>query len=109
MGYDLHITRAEEWSQNNGQEITLDEWLAVVRADPELTPDPENGEGFARWSGPSKYPEPWIAWFRGNISSKNPDRAILGKLLQLASLFHAKVQGDDGEEYSSVNDIPADA
>ena len=109
MGYDLHITRAKEWSQNEGQEITLEEWLAVVQSDPELTLDPENGEGFARWSGPSRYSEPWIGWFQGNLSSKNPDRAILGKMLQLAARFHAKVQGDEGEEYRSVSDLPADA
>ena len=109
MGYDIHITRASEWSQNESQQITLEEWLAVVRDDPDLVLDPQNGPGFARWSGPSRYPDPWIAWSRGNLSSKNPDRAILGKMLQIANQLGAIVQGDEGEVYASVEDLPADA
>ena len=37
MGYDFHITRAKLWADNEGDEITPEEWLAVVRDDPELT------------------------------------------------------------------------
>ena len=30
MGYDVHITRKQRWSDKNGPEIPLAEWIAVV-------------------------------------------------------------------------------
>jgi hypothetical protein len=38
MGYELHITRKRDWS-DAGPEITLDEWLALVRSDPDMRLD----------------------------------------------------------------------
>jgi hypothetical protein len=39
-------------------------------------------------------------WYDGaNISTKNPDVATLGKLLELAARLDACVRGDDGELY----------
>ena len=102
MAYDVHITRASEWSQNEGQEITREEWLVQVQSDPELALDLQNGSCFAVWSKPSQNPDPWIDWFKGNLFTKNPDRALLGKMLQIAARLGAKGQGDDGEEYRST-------
>ncbi len=107
MGYDVHITRASEWSQNEGQEITREEWLAQVQSDPELALDLQNGPCFAVWSRPSQNPDAWIDWFNGDLFTKNPDRALVGKMLQIATRLGAKVQGDDGEEYRSTADWPA--
>ena len=106
MGYDLHITRAESWSENEGAAISADEWLAVVRADPELTLVPENGAYFVRWSGPSRHAEPWLDWFAGDVYSKSPDSALLRKMVRIAEQLGARVQGDDGELYSG--DEPLD-
>lgn len=106
MGYDLHITRAGNWLENKGQWISSDEWLSVIESDQELSLDTTNGPFFADWSGESKYESPWFDWSEGNIFTKNPDRQILSKMLQLANQLNAKVQGDDGEIYSSINDIP---
>jgi hypothetical protein len=106
MGYDLHITRAESWADNEGAAITADEWLAAVRADPELTPAPENGPYFVRWSGPSRYPDPWLDWSGGNVYTKYPDSALLRKMVRLAQQLGARVQGDDGELYTG--DEPLD-
>ena len=36
MGYELHITRRKDWADDEGPEITLAEWLALVADDPEL-------------------------------------------------------------------------
>jgi len=36
MGYDVHITRAEDWQEGEAKPITLDEWLAYVNSDPEM-------------------------------------------------------------------------
>ena len=38
MGYDLHITRKGDWSDDDQErEIALPEWLAYIGADPDLT------------------------------------------------------------------------
>lgn len=102
MGYDVHITRAEEWSANEGREITADEWLEFIQSDPELIPVPENGEYFVVWRGATKYPETWFSWSDGNITTKHPDSATLRKMLQMARAFEAKIQGDDGEVYDET-------
>ena len=106
MGYDLHITRAENWAENAGTEITADEWLALVKSDPELSLSSDNGPYFAIWSGPSRYPDPWLDWFGGNIYSKNPDSALLQKMVSVAATLGARVQGDEGELYTG--DEPLD-
>lgn len=51
------------------------------------------------WSGPSKYAEPWIDYFEGDLFSKYPDKPLIDKMVQIANALNAKVQGDDGEIY----------
>ena len=109
MGYELHITRAENWAESDQNPIAAEEWLALVDGDPELRIDADNGAHFAIWSGPCSYPDGgWFDWSDGCISTKHPDRAILAKMLQIASHLGARVQGDDGEEYMQPDDLPAD-
>ena len=110
MGYDLHITRAKWHFQNDGHWITSAEWLGYIERDPELHLAGYNGEHFVLWSGKSKYSEPWLDWWHGNIFSKNPDDAITDKMVCIARKLAAKVQGDDGEVYTGggrENYIPA--
>lgn len=106
MGYDLHVTRADDWADNKGHEISVDEWLRFVGEDPELRLAGYNGPYFALWSGPSKYRDPWLDWHAGNLYSKNPDKAIVEKMLQIAERLGARVQGDDGEFYEDTSQIP---
>ena len=103
MGYDLHITRAEFWADNEGQEISADEWLALIESDPTLTINIENGPHFAELVSPNSDIQRWLNWDGGNILTKNPDRVTLKKMLEVASLLGASVQGDDGERYQSVD------
>jgi hypothetical protein len=106
VGYDLHITRAEFWADNDGHQISEAEWKRLVEADPELRPDLES-DGYVLWSGPSKYPDPWFHWSDGDVMTKNPDRAIVTKMLEIASRLGARVQGDDGEFYEDASEFPA--
>ncbi len=106
MGYDIYITKARSYSSNQGFEISPEEWLRIIEADSSLEIDQENGRFFARWSGASKLKEPWLDWEEGNIFTKYPDRALLGKMLEIAKILNAKVQGEEGEIYNSVEDIP---
>ena len=115
MGYDVHITRAADWTDAEGAPITLDEWLAVVHADPDMRLDGvaeastpggtvryENN-GLAVWTKYSGHEVNGnMAWFdyrRGRIVVKNPDEEIRAKMKQLAARLGAKVVGDEGEEY----------
>lgn len=100
MGYDFHITRRDDWI-DQGDEITAAEWLAYVERDPELQLLPEQGPCFTLWHGECGYDEPWFDWHNGQIYTKNPDKAIVDKMVAMARAFGAKVQGDDGEVYES--------
>ena len=100
MGYDLHITRKKFWADEDGATITPEEWLTVVRDDPELRfAGEEHSPYFALWSGPSSYPEPWIDYFEGGLYSKNPDGPLINKMTRIATTLAAQVQGDEGEVY----------
>jgi hypothetical protein len=103
MGYELHITRKKLYVDEDGPEITWDEWKTYVATDPELRLAPELGKNMVAMNIKCEYPDPWLDWYEGNIETKNPDEAILAKLLQIAAALKAKVQGDDGEVYRSAN------
>jgi len=105
MGYDLHITRRRHWA-DAGRDISSEEWLRLVAQDPELTLAPHQGPCVAVWHGPSTLGAPWMDWSGGNISTKNPDGALIAKMVQLAQLLDATVQGDDGETYGSDTEAP---
>ena len=36
MGYDVHITRADHWTESERRPIAAEEWLALVERDSEL-------------------------------------------------------------------------
>lgn len=76
MGYDLHITRADDWCENRGHEIPLEQWISLVESDPELRFDSNGEPGFAVWSGTSDLEFPWLAWSAGNIHTKYPDTLL---------------------------------
>jgi hypothetical protein len=124
MGYDVHITRAAEWSDSEGTPIALDEWLAYVASDPEMrldgfaevrTPDGEviriEGKGLSVWTAwPGEHGGQGHAWMDhrgGRIVVKNPDSAILKKMCSIAERLGARVQGDEGEMYPDAM-APAD-
>jgi hypothetical protein len=104
VGYDLHITRADDWTDNAGSPIPKDEWIAVATADEDLFPMPENGDTFFAL-GDRQDPHAWFDWFDGDVFTKNPDRPTSTKMLDLATRLDARVQGDDGELYESPEDL----
>jgi hypothetical protein len=115
MGYELHITRKPHWF-DAGPEITLDEWTAVVRSDPEMRLDGfakvETTEGetlrtespdIAVWTAYAGHGRDgnmaWMYLSDGCVVAKNPDKEIVIKMLALARGLGARVQGDDCEFY----------
>jgi hypothetical protein len=97
VGYDVHITRAEEWFDSEASPITLEEWVAYAEADPDLRRNPVNGEAFYDLHVGGD--ETWLDWFEGAILTKNPPKHVLAKMVQIADVFGANVQGDEGERY----------
>jgi uncharacterized protein (DUF736 family) len=102
MGYDLHITRADYHWTNEGRKIEASEWHALIESDPELRLDNDNKPHFAIWTAHPENGEAWLDWREGNIETKNPDEPLVLKMIEIAQKLHAKVQGDDGEEYTEA-------
>jgi hypothetical protein len=107
MGYDVHITRADDWTNNQNREISTAEWKSVIEADPELAFDPNFGENSVVWSSETAAPDAWLDWSEGNIYTTDPDRATVEKMLEIASRLDARVQGDEGKVFVEVTDWPA--
>ncbi len=107
MGYNLYVTRKAYTADDEGPEITLEEWLQYVASDSAITKDPINvGAGDFLWIGhPGK---PWPLWWsgrRGDIYTKNPDPPTIRKLIEIARVLGARVLGDDDEVYSLESDV----
>lgn len=116
MGYDLHITRRENWFDTAGPDIALDEWYDLIEVDPELRftgvaeaelPGGETlryeSQGLAQWV---VHPDGEFVWFDlrdGNIVVKNPDEPTIAKMQEIAHRLAARVQGDEGEFYDAPN------
>ena len=105
MGYDVHITRKDDWSDAEGPEISIAEWLAVVEADPEMRLDRFAETRLSVWTAYSQHDESgnkaWFLHHDGRVTVKNPDDEILRKMWSIAQTLSAKVQGDDMEIYDS--------
>ena len=104
MGYDLHITRRKSWL-DEGDDITHEEFIALVRSDPEFTFPSQMGEDYAEWKSPKTGYESWLCWKRGRIQTKNPEPEFIDKMVEVARALGAKVQGDDEEVYLSSTRI----
>jgi hypothetical protein len=116
VGYELHITRKPNWF-DDGPEIRLDEWIAVVKQDPEMRLDgfaeTETGDthavlrvedsSLAVWTAYSAHGRDgnmaWLYLSQGSVVAKNPDQEIRTKMAALARRLGARVQGDEGEFY----------
>jgi hypothetical protein len=115
MGYDVHITRKENWFDDETG-ISLTEWKEYIDSDEELRLDnvaeakTEQGavirvesEGLAVWTAYTGHDEgenmAWLDYRQGNITVKNPDDEILSKMISISKSLNAKVQGDEGETY----------
>jgi hypothetical protein len=81
-------------------------------SDPELKQDDQNGPHDFVWVSNVWITNEWqvsrpLWWRLGRIYTKHPDRAMIGKMLEIAARLAAKVQGDDDEVYPSLDHWPA--
>lgn len=121
MAYNVHLTRnATSWADpHNPAAITLAEWHAYVLSDPELAyadfarsnresqPDDPELAATCVWARPAwqaRQGQPTIFRFeQGRISVADPDALALEKLLFMAQVLQARVQGDDGTYYDEAD------
>jgi hypothetical protein len=107
MPWGVYVTRAEDWSMNEGSRITPEEWMAVVHGDPELHVVANTGPYIAEWlpDNAKLLPDPsmpdgwYFQWDEGNIYAQRPSDAVIVKLEGLAAKLGAVVQGEDGEVF----------
>jgi hypothetical protein len=102
MGYDIHITRARDWTESEKTPVALEEWLGAIRAASDLE---VRESRHAAWTAhPGRLDVP-LLFDRGEISIKNPDEPTLARAIALAQALNARVVGDDGEVYERP-DVP---
>ncbi len=112
MGYNIHITRADVWTESKRYPISEEEWLAVVYADTSLRLSSEGTYHMREDDGrlTPVHAVEWIAstekrkpcfWLKdGQIEAKSPNRATIQKMVDLAVALNAKVLGDENELYA---------
>jgi len=104
MGYDLSIIR---YKGEEPAEIAFEEWKNYVDGDEELEQSDMTDDGmYWEWNAHPEHNDPaagrpWLNYSNGQIYSKNPDREMVIKMVQIASTLDAKVQGQDGEFYDA--------
>jgi len=102
-GYDLHITRAKDWTESKKTPVTVEEWVQYVKSDSEFhlvqPQDPKGRAKDAIWIDPKNKQECYFYYSDGAISVKDPDERIIAKMKKVALKLKAKVVGDDGEDY----------
>jgi hypothetical protein len=115
MSWEVHVTRADHWTQGRQHQITLEEWLAYAESDSELAISGSDYIDLAitrelalvtqripavAWLRSESEKDPVIFWWaEGSIDAKNPTERERAKMFQIATHLNAKVQGDDGELY----------
>ena len=111
MGYELHITLADNWLHSTQRPIAEAAWMALVDTDPSLEIRSadyyeyrESTTGEVKrihpvvWTAHPK--EPAAFWFmHGEIRMKNPDDLVVEKMKEIATKLGANLLGDEGEEY----------
>lgn len=102
MGWEMHITRAECWSESETQPIGSEEWVQLVNHDDELAFDRRNGEFHAIWKGQETC---WLEWNDGEICSKSPTQPLYEKMLEIATALNAHLRDDDDRPYLLPGDL----
>jgi hypothetical protein len=95
VGWELHITRADDWLGSEASPISEAEWFAYIATDSRIRRF--GTSSVATWNaedGPS------MSWSGGQINVKGVrSEAEIGEIAAVAAGLGASLQGDDGETY----------
>jgi hypothetical protein len=113
VGYEVHISRRENWFDDEGPGITAAEFEAAVNQSPDLVlvPFPDGWQGSRApvaelASDTQHHQESGLYWQAGNIRSKNPSNLVIDAMCALARALNARVQDEDGELYGDHDPNP---
>ena len=115
MSYNVFITRAKNWLDEDFLPISEFEWLEFVKTDLELSLLKDNKELVAEylfynreinstcavWFGDADLPS-WYAWFiwsSGLIYTKGIEPIKIEKMIEIARAINANVVSDNEEIY----------
>lgn len=112
MGYEVYITKKKNWYDEDGDEISPEDWQNAVEHDPQMeivgeTIAPVGKDGvkisyksplLAEWKNPDSGETVWFDYSHGNIVVKSPDEATKKKIKSIASIIGAKAQGEEGKK-----------
>ena len=107
MSIYYYVTRKRNPLEANGPDISAEEWIDLVKGDPDLSiADPPNrlsgGRGRGNYAVWNSYPGGYPAWFclcAGSVEVKGIDDTILAKLHEFAAKLDARVVSETGEEW----------
>jgi len=98
VGYDLHITRADFWTDHALYPISLAEWVAVADIQPGMTKHQEHGKiptyAYKKADGRS-----WALGWRDGLITIWKGHDAAAELAVVAQRLGARLVGDDEEEY----------
>lgn len=105
MGYELHITRAEHWTDSLEAPIDRSTWqaLALGRLSPagEVSFKGRPDEPVFLLGGPES---PSLYWYDGRVEVTGAtSQEELRRVVDLARMLDARVVGDDGELYPTTD------
>ena len=107
MGIYVYVTRKEDpLDEEEGNNISAEEWRAVVDADPDLAlrdPPDKAQKDRTIYSAWDSYPGGYTAWFGlafGNIEVKGIDEALLAKLRTFAAKLDGRIVSEEGESFT---------
>jgi hypothetical protein len=127
MGYNLHISRRDEWYTPVPNDITYAEWKRLANADPDFEvcghaswrvdvflreegkPEPEPQEDVIEtydcYGLKTSESYASFGYHDGRVVVRVPHDAVTArKIMEVAGKLHAVVQGDEGEYYRLADD-----
>lgn len=108
MGYDAHLTRADNWLDSALTPIGLDEWVEAGRASDALVElsEIEYPTGVPVFLlGDDPVSSPALYWRDGEVVVRGADLEHLPSLVTVAEAIEARVVGDDGEVYGDSSPV----
>jgi hypothetical protein len=118
VGYDLHISMAEAWSESRTSPSDEAACREVVNTDSLLAPGPNDFHEYRDSAtkqvyrihpvvGASRSSDRLCLWFMdGEVKCKNPYDEAVAKMKEITNKLGARLVGDDGEACGGLDPPP---
>ncbi|RZF50507.1 hypothetical protein EXE30_12805 [Acinetobacter halotolerans] len=103
-GYNVYITK-KEFYLNEGKCITPVEWRSYLETDPFVIVDPHNSEQDFIVSVNEQVFPLWYSYDSCDLFTKNPSPEAINKMIEIAKMLNATVQGDELEIYITPDNV----